>query len=300
MQLSGAASAVAPATAIRRPSALLAAALSIALAGEAQAASPCVQANQEAQELREKGRLREARAELLVCAQKSCNAVVRADCERWLKEVDEQTPTIVVRLVDARGQDVLGARVTIDEARIELDGKPVQVDPGQRTIKARARSGDIAETKVLMAQGEKARVIEVRFTTELAPDGTRSSGAPPKSDAKSEGDRTGPEKPPVDPGRSSGVPVLPLTLAVVGGVALGAFGFFEITGQSAYSDLENGCKQTTAGCSDAEIDPVRSKFVAAGVSLGVSVVAFGAAAILYLTRAKPQDTALRFSPVLRF
>ena len=66
-------------------------------------------------------------------------------------------------------------------------------------------------------------------------------------------------------------------------MALGAFGYFEVAGQSGYSDLENGCYRTASKCTAAETDPVRRQFVAAGISLGIAVVALGAAAILYFT-----------------
>lgn len=266
-----------------------AALLSLGSAG-ARAASPCVQANQEAQDLTNKGKFREARAQLLVCAARSCNAVIRNDCERWLKELDDKTPTIIVRLVDSRGQDVLGATVTIDDARIDLDGKPVAVDPGPRAIKARAKGGAQADAKVLTAQGEKGRVIEVRFTTELGQDGMPLAGSAPSE----------PPPPPPPPPSGDGAPVLPIVLAAVGGVALGGFVYFEITGHSAYGDLENTCAKTKEGCSDAEIDPVKSKFLGAGITLGIAVVALGASAILYFTRARPSSAAFQLSPVIRF
>jgi hypothetical protein len=281
-----------------RHAATLVASAFVFFASVAQAApSACVQANQDAQDLRNKGQLREARAQLLVCANKSCNAVIRGDCEKWLKEVDEETPSIVVRVVDSRGQDVLGAKVTVDDARIELDGKPVSVDPGQRAIKARAKSGDVAETKVLVVQREKARVIEVKFPNELSPDGTRPEATP-------SGDGS---NPPSHPPRGDSTPTtppsrtIPITLGAIGGVAIVAFAFFEIAGQSAYSDLENGCGRTKS-CTDNEIDPVKSKFVAAGVSLGVGILALGAAAVVYFTSksSAPASSALRFSPVIRF
>jgi hypothetical protein len=282
---------------LRHAAALVASAF-VSFASVAEAApNACVQANQDAQDLRNKGQLREARAQLLVCANKSCNAVIRGDCEKWLKEVDEETPSIVVRVVDSRGQDVLGANVTVDGARIELDGKPVSVDPGQRTIKARAKSGDVAEAKVLVVQREKARVIEVKLANELSPDGTRLE-ATPRGDGSS-----APSHPPAGESTptTGGWPTIPITLGAIGVVALGAFAFFEITGQSAYRDLENGCGRTKS-CRDTDIDPVKSKFVAAGVSLGVGVLALGAAAVVYFTSksSASASSALRFSPVIRF
>jgi hypothetical protein len=246
-----------------------------------------MEANSKAQDLKDSGHLREARAQLLVCIQKNCNSVIRSDCEKWLKEVDEQTPSLTVRVVDSRGHDVIGVRVTIDDALIEMNGTPVQVDPGQRVIKARAKSGDVAEQKTLVAQGEKGRVIEVKFDTALAQDGTKDVPAP-----------TEPERPKPTTDESEALPVIPITLAVIGGVALGAFIFFEARGQSGFSDLVATCKPH---CTDAQQDPVKSDFLAAGISLSVAVAGLAAATIVYFARKPSSNTTYApISPVIRF
>lgn len=231
------------------------------------------------------GKLLEARQQLTVCAQKSCNSVVRGDCEKWIKEVEEQTPTIIVRVLDARGNEVLGAKVTIDDEDIALDGTPVKVDPGKRRIRATARSGDVMEQKTLVAQGEKSRIVEIKFDKELAQDGTRASAttSDPATPPKKDEPETAPTSAPSN--------VVPITLAAIGGAAIISFAFFEITGQSDYSDLQSGCGNTPAGCSPDQKDPVRTKFIAAGISLGIGVAAVTAAAIVYFTRSKPAATA---------
>ncbi|MBX3225917.1 MAG: hypothetical protein KIT84_29930 [Labilithrix sp.] len=256
--------------------ALVATALVVLSFASVADAAGCRDAADSAQDLKKQGKLHEARAQLLVCAQKSCKEVIRTDCEKWLREVDEETPTIIVRVVDASGKDVLGAHVTVDDAPVALDGNPVEVDPGPRTIKARSKSGEAAEEKVLVALGEKKRVVEVRLADER-PAETKETKEP-KIDDSTEA-----------PGDSN---VVPLTLGVVGGVALVSFVVFQVLGRSGYSDLENGCAKTAAGCTDADIDPVKTQFIASGVSLGISVLALGAAAIVYFAR-KPAATALR-------
>ncbi|MBX3224571.1 MAG: hypothetical protein KF795_28915 [Labilithrix sp.] len=277
--------------------ALLGAAAISLFCAPARAASPCVTAADEAQDLRGRGKLREARASLLVCASRSCNPVVRADCERWLKEVDEATPSIVVRAVDSRGRDVLGARVTIDGAAIKLDGSPVEVDPGRRVLRAKTRAGDVAEQTTLVALGEKARVVELRFDRPLQQDGARLPSDRRHEPPTNEG--TPGDRPPAgDEDARAPSNALPIALAAVGGVALGAFGYFELSGQAGYADLESGCYRTAAKCAPAEVDPVRQQFVFAGISLGVSLVALGAAAIVYFT-SKPSSTA-RLDRVLTF
>lgn len=261
-----------------------------AYAPSARAANTCLTANDAAQDLRNAGKLREARAQLLVCSRPSCNAVVRADCEKWLKEVDAQMPSLVVRTVDSRGRDVMNARVTIDETTIDLDGNAVPVDPGQHVIRAKAKSGDIAEQKALVVIGEKARVIEIRFNAELTQDGLKQEPIkPPNNDdpPKDNRDTRG-----AGPSSGESPRVVPLLLAGIGVVSLGVFGFLEISAQSDFSDLKDTCAPK---CPPSRTEPVKDKFVAASVMLGVSAVALGAAAILYFTgRSKPVSTAGSF------
>lgn len=269
-------------------------ALSALLAGtDARAANPCLAANESAQDLMKSGKLKDARAALLLCARPTCNNVVRGDCERWLKDVDRDMPSLVVRPVDARGRDVLGVRVTIDGQAVELDGSPVALDPGQHVIRAKARSGDVAKEEALVAIGEKARVLQIRFPVALEQDGTKTKEeAPPGGEKDGSGD-----KPPKADGPSL---VAPAALAGVGVVALGVFTYFEIAGQSGYSDLKNGCGRTAAKCSPQDIEAVRGDFVGAAISLGVAVVALAAAGILYFTRKPSSATAVSYDGSFRF
>src|SRR5580700_9118420 len=56
-----------------------------ALADEKEA---CVAASDQAQTLRDDGKYRAARAQLLVCSRDVCPAIVRRDCEKWLAPID--------------------------------------------------------------------------------------------------------------------------------------------------------------------------------------------------------------------
>jgi hypothetical protein len=267
-------------------SALLATTMLVSPASEA--ANACVRAADKAQDLRSEGKLGAARKELLSCAQKSCNAVVRADCERWLREVDDQTPTVLVQARDTRGRDVVGARVTVDDVEIDwLGGTPTALDPGTHVVRATARSGATAEQTTVLTLGDKARVVRLRFATALDEDGSRVATTAPAAPAA-----PAPLVLAKEPARP--LPVAPLILGGVGAAALGAFGYFEIEGQSAYAGLENGCGRTHT-CTDAQTSEVRGQFVGAGVALGVAVVALGTAAVLYFTSrtAHPTTTALR-------
>lgn len=189
------------------------------VASNASAANVCVTAADKGQDLRAAGKLDEARASFLVCAKASCNRVVRADCERWIKEIDA-TPAPVVEEKEA--------------------APPPPSPPAQPVRVSIAMSESPAEEAPSPASAR-----------------TRATSAP--------------------------APIASIVLGGIGVASLAAFGFFQVQGWSRHSDLESGCGKTHS-CTDDDIAPARSQFVASGVALGISAVAFGAAAILYFTR----------------
>ena len=245
----------------------------VALSSSASAGSTCVSAADKGQDQRAAGKLKEARATFLGCAQSTCKEVIRNDCERWIREIDKDIPSIVVRVTDARKHDVLGVTLTIDDAPLERDGSaPVLVDPGPHVVRARTAAGDVAESKAHVVVGEHARIVDVRFDRALEEDGSRYA-EPLQPAAK-------PEEPSeVTKGPSL---VLPLTLGAVGVVALGTFGVFQWQGRRDFAELENGCGRTRS-CTDAETAPVKEKFAISIVALGMSAVALGAAAYFFFT-----------------
>jgi hypothetical protein len=182
--------------------------------------------------------------------------------------------------VDADGHDATGAIVTIDGRRVELGGPPIQVDPGRRSVAATATSGDVASQEIVVALGEKSRIVELRFGRARHQEGaqlTPTRDVPPNhpKDATSDHDRPAPT------GASRHL-ALPLILAGLATVALGSFAYCEVVGHSSFDGLQNGCFRTKT-CTDEEVDRTKRQFTAAYVSIGVSAIAIGAAIVLYLT-----------------
>jgi hypothetical protein len=72
----------------------------------------------------------------------------------------------------------------------------------------------------------------------------------------------------------------------VAGVA--GFAAFGISGQQKKKGLESSCRPV---CSDSQIQPVRTQFLLADVSLGIAIVSAVTAGVVYFTRpAKSLDT----------
>src|SRR5215475_7621018 len=90
----------------------------------------CAAAAEQGQQLRDEGKYRRAREQMLVCAREACPPPIRSDCGKWLTEVDRDAPTVVFGARDGRGSDVVDVKVSMDGQVIldRLDGKPVLVD----------------------------------------------------------------------------------------------------------------------------------------------------------------------------
>src|SRR3954470_3608518 len=73
----------------------------------------CANAYEQAQRTRKKGELRASQANLLVCTDPVCPAVLRDECLRWADEVERAMPTVVFAVRDPAGQDVTDVRVLV-------------------------------------------------------------------------------------------------------------------------------------------------------------------------------------------
>lgn len=238
--------------------------LAVETAARADDREQCASAADQAQQLRDEGKYRRAREQLLICARDVCPAPIKRDCLEWLSQVESTAPTVVFGAKDAT-KDLSDVKVYVDGAAVtdRLDGKPVQMDLGKHTVKFEYQ-GQTKEEEVIIGAGQKNRNVTVTFGAAAAtgPTGPAGSG----SETSKEG---------------SLVPAL-----VVGGIgvlAIGSFAIFGLGGKSDVSDLESTCKPH---CAQSDVDKARTKLIIADISLGVGVVALGVATYLFLTRPK--------------
>jgi hypothetical protein len=219
----------------------------------------CFSSAESAQQLRTQDKLRAARNALLVCAQDGCPPTVQKDCVKWLNEVKDALPTIVVSAHDTNGGDLSDVSVSVDGARVaqRLDGRPIEVDPGSHTLRIEREGSIPVDKSIVVAAGQRLREISVEIDT----------GAP--------------APPPEQPGAPARIPLLSIVLGAAGAVALGSMTYFWVSGRSDFSSLEGSCKPS---CDPSSVDPVRTKLVVGDVSLGVAVVSLGLATWFYLRR----------------
>lgn len=239
---------------------ILALVASPAYAEDAQAPSEvdvkaaCARAYEGAQVQRSEGRWLDARVSFRACAQQECPSLVRTDCGRWLQDLEEVMPSIVVQAT-ADGAEIFDVRVMIDGQKVKdrLDGKAIAADPGPHTLRYEAAGFAPIEAKIVIREGEQFRPIAVAFRA--------ATPAAPRT-----------------------VRPVPSSVWIASGAALVATGSFVgwgLAGRARRQELETSCAPF---CEPGAIDAVRTRYVVADVSLAIAALSLGAAAFFYFTR----------------
>jgi hypothetical protein len=131
----------------------------------------CLAASEQGQNDRDDGLYRAARASFVQCARDICPKLVAQSCTRWLRELDQDAPTVVLGAKDDQGNDLTDVAVSLDGQPFAtvLDGKPVESDAGAHVLRFE-RSGSVpTEQKLVLRAGEKARVVTVTLRPVNAP-----------------------------------------------------------------------------------------------------------------------------------
>jgi hypothetical protein len=229
----------------------------------------CATSFENAQKMKREGHLKEARKELLVCAGQSCPDVVVPQCVKWLKDVDETMPSIVVVAHGPKGDTPSNVKVSIDGEVVasSLDGRSIPVDPGKHHMRYELEGSPAVEEDLLLSVGDQNKRVEPTFK---APGGTAE--APGGELPKAGGD----DKPTSAPVRwpaylAIGVGGAGLVVgAITGGLALGA-----------KSSLDDACttKTTCPPSAQSDIDTLGTMsivstvgFVAGGVIAATGII----------------------------
>ena len=247
---------------------LLALALPVPARADEDPKQACILAYTDGQRARKRAALKEAHEKLLICARDPCPQVLRPECVQWLNDVEQRLPSIVLEARDAEGRDLTQVRVTIDGALAtdKLDGRAIDLDPGEHKLRFEAEGKTPAEQKILLVEGEKRRRVSAQLSAPERP-------APP------------PPPPPSTPARAVGWPVI--GLGALGVLGLGGFTILGLSGSSKQSDLD----QCRPACNPSRVDDVRRTYLFADISLAVGVAAIATAIVLHATRPTPSRTA---------
>jgi hypothetical protein len=262
------------------------------VAREARATGPaldCPSSSEEGQRLRDKNKYLEARAMFRACSQSTCPAIVRKDCSKWLAEIDDSQPSIVIAAQDATGADLSAVRVMLDDKQVasRIDGSPIAIDPGEHSLRVETEGHAPLSQRVIVRVNEKNRLIRVVFQDGPKP-AVSGPPKPPAGDAPTSGASSGAG---AGAGAGSGPPVLGFVVGGLGLLALGSFAYFGLTSKSDLGALRSECAPF---CDQSKLDDVKSRMLIADVSLGVGIVALGVAVVIFATSGggkKPAATA---------
>jgi len=266
---------------------LFAVCLDLSMGSEARADEPdvkeCVAANERSGPLRHQGRLREARAQLRLCSAPGCPSVVRDDCVSGATQLDAAVPSVIIAVQDAAGNDLTAVVVTLDDQMLtdKLDGKPLEVDPGEHVLRVEAAGMRPMEKRLLILEGERGR--RERFSIGAPAPGpaaaTPTAKATPALDIPAGGVRSSGGQ------RATGL--------VVGGVGILALGVGAVTGImtfASWGSAKNACGVDffPAHCQEpSQASSDRSTAVTTGavstVAFSAGGLALAAGAILFFT-----------------
>lgn len=232
----------------------------------------CLKAHESGQLLRLDAKLVEAKRSLTLCAAEACPNAVRADCTAWLSQLAETTPSIVLAATSERG-DETHVRVLLDGAELtsNLDGKAIELDPGPHSFLFELPPYLPLEREIVLREGERERMLAIRFEREPAK--------------------------PLIPGSPAPVAVAPVAQAVVpgprpvpwisyalGGLSLAAIGSATTFGLIALHERREKLDGCAPLCSGHDKSDVELPAQAADISVAVALIAGGAAVYTYWTR----------------
>jgi hypothetical protein len=254
----------------------------------ADTADRCIAAAEQSQPLQREGKLRAARELLIGCSRPQCPSVVRADCTKWLADLDALMPSVVVRAVDATGADVLGVRVSVDGEPLSPipEGREIEIDPGTHTLRFEHEGSAAVEQQVVLRESERHRILTVSFAPAAS---TEPTPEPPPAPAPT-------TEAPAISGRSL---ALPVALIGVGGAGLGVASYFWLAGLSDRATMASGCA-TTHACPQSQIDSARAKLVVGDLVGGTGIVAtaIGVGLLVFGSSAAPSVTPVAIEPAL--
>ncbi|HTQ47166.1 MAG TPA: hypothetical protein VMI75_30635 [Polyangiaceae bacterium] len=216
-------------------------------AADADDKQQCLRTAEQGQQLRDDGKYARAREAFAACSRSVCPTMVQSDCVKWLRDLEAQSPSVVIMAKDDNGNDLTAVKVTVDGAPLTttLDGRPLLVDPGAHKFHFEAQGFPPVDDQVVVYAGEKSRAISAQFHKPTSP--IIETPAPPTGETPAPS--PAPEPAPASPPESgSAWRTIGWTAIGVGAASIvGAAVSFAVR-QSALDDAQSMCGQNFTNC----------------------------------------------------
>lgn len=281
----------------RMPNAVCLTVCAWALVGgaSARAADPttadCLGATEASLTLRNQHKLRDARAQLLICSAASCPGDIRGECTRRVAEVNAAMPTIVFETKDGAGNDISAVRVLMDGGMLaeRLEGTAISIDPGEHSFVFQRGDEPPVQKVFVIREGEKERRERVVFGGPTPP--ALATNAMPAAPA---GASTAVTVPAAGPGTSywTGQRIAAIAAGGVGVAGLAVGTAFGLIAMSRHDDATKVCPATCADQHGVDLwDSARSAGTISNVGFIVGAVGVASGAVLWLTASQPGGVA---------
>jgi hypothetical protein len=239
----------------------------------------CSRSFEQSQRLRNGSQYIAASEEAAKCANPKCGEALVDECSKIYDQLQTATPSVVFAARDDAGAELTSVVVSIDghPSRNLLDGKPVQVDPGNHQFAFASDGHQPTEQAVLIRAGEQFRPINALLRRTATGPAAGSPVQPPASDTEPR------------------IPLPSYVLGAVSVVGLGTFIGFRVAGSSRFDALARECKPT---CAPSAVDSARQKYTISEIALGVAAASALAAVTIYLVSPREHQplAALRVAP----
>ena len=229
----------------------------------------CVESHRLAQQAQNEGKLVSARELARTCTSLACPGLVISDCARWLNDLDQRIPSVVLEVrLDA--QPNLTATILADGKPVTewTRGESLRLDPGEHRFQFELPPYKPISQIVLLSEGMRYRVVQVEFKSDAHPAPlVAAEPVPPLASSRATMERPTP----------FGV----YALLGAGAFGIASFTTFATIGRLKQNDLDRSCKPN---CSDGDLQSMRTSYLIGDVSLGVGVAAILTAGAFYLSR----------------
>lgn len=257
----------------------------------------CVNANESGQDLRQAGKLREARAALAVCMSPRCPRPVREDCAQRLAEIEAALPTLVFVAKDGDGNDLRDVRVSMDgEDLATSDGTAVAINPGDHAFTFTKDGLPSSARDVVVHEGDKNRRIQVTLAEpKPAPPPEPVAHTQPANVGSGGKETTGLLG--LSPGAERG---LGLGIGIAGVIGLGAGTVFGLVAKSTYDRAFRECNGMANGCDASGAADYKTATQQAGISTAAFIAggALTAAGVILYVVTPSSSGAVSVSPAV--
>jgi hypothetical protein len=288
----------------------------------------CSNVYNNAVELEQAGKLRQARAMLLSGAKAQCIAPVRQQCIKRYTQLESEIPSVVPIVTSEDGEPRVDVQVTIDNELVtnRLDGRALPLDPGLHEFTFSTEGKVIATEKIMIVQGQRNRPISIAMrAADASAKKAASDPGLPELDAKASSERAPvykqepergerpaplpekpvPEKPKPEKAKpetnnfEQGVSDAPSSFKrqpprpgpmpyLFGTIGVAGLGGAVLLTYWGRKDNDLLAK-CAPNCSQSSVDHIHRLYVASDVSLGIGVAALATSVVWFLTSQPSKD-----------